>query len=175
MLHFSAATGSVVEIDKSAKVVKKLKLCGVPFKIFQKTAFIQDMFNSDLEVAKFQGAKIKTVSGIRGQVKKAYHKHTPGSFRATFEDKILLSDIVFCRAWFPITIPKFYNPVTSLLLPPEEKSKWRGMRTVGELKRDMGIKALPSKDSLYTPIHREPKVFKPLVIPKNLQKELPYK
>ena len=90
-----AATGSVVELDKSTKIMKKLKLIGTPFKIYTKTAFICDMFSSTLEVAKFEGAKLRTVSGIRGQIKKAVLK-PESAFRATFEDKILLS----CKSHF---------------------------------------------------------------------------
>ncbi|XP_031620330.1 ribosome biogenesis protein BMS1 homolog isoform X2 [Contarinia nasturtii] len=169
-----AATGCVTEVDKSTQIMKKLKLVGTPFKIFKKSAFIKGMFNSNLEVAKFEGAKIKTVSGIRGQIKKA--NQTPeGSYRATFEDKILLSDIVFCRTWFKVDVPKFYAPVTNLMLPPSEKNQWIGMKTVGELKREKNIKAKPNSDSLYTKIVRPPKQFYPLHIPRALQKSLPYK
>ena len=96
-------------------MVKKLKLTGTPTKVHKNTVFIKGMFTSALEVAKFQGAKLRTVSGIRGEIKKAISKGDAGSFRATFEDKILMSDIVFCRLWVPVKPLEFYNPVTSLL------------------------------------------------------------
>ena len=40
-----------------------------------------------------------------------------GSFRASFEDKPLMSDIIFLRAWVAVDLPRFYNPVTNLLAP----------------------------------------------------------
>lgn len=144
-----AATGCVTEVDKSSQIMKKLKLVGTPFKIYKKSAFIKGRFTSGLEVAKFEGAKVKTVSGIRGQIKKA-HNQPDGSFRATFEDKLLLSDIVFCRTWFRVDVPKFYAPVTSLLLSDEQKNQWQGMKTVGQLKREKNVRGEANVDSAYT-------------------------
>ncbi|PFH53358.1 hypothetical protein AMATHDRAFT_73534 [Amanita thiersii Skay4041] len=166
-----SATGVVLDIDRSVKIVKKLKLTGVPFKIFKNTAFIKDMFSSALEVAKFEGANIRTVSGIRGQVKKALSK-PDGAFRATFEDKVLMSDIVFLRAWYSVIPRKFYNPVTSLLL--SDKAHWQGMRLTGEVRRAEGLKTPTNVNSVYKKIERPQRRFNPLVIPKKLQAALPY-
>ena len=117
-----SATGVILQLDAALNIVKKLKLVGSPFKIHRHQAFINGMFNSQLEAAKFEGASIRTVSGIRGTIKKSLRVGSmagarDGSYRATFEDKPLLSDIVFLRAWIGVDIPKFCNPVTDLLGP----------------------------------------------------------
>ena len=56
------------------------------------------MFTSQLEATKFEGAQVKTVSGIRGIIKKAL-KAPEGTVRISFEDRILASDIIICRTW----------------------------------------------------------------------------
>ena len=148
--------------------MKKLRLVGTPYKIFKNTAFIKGMFTSSLEVAKFEGASIRTVSGVRGQIKKIL-RSPDGAFRATFEDKILASDIVFCRTWFPMEIPRLYNPVTSLL------RDWSRMRPVRLVRNERGIKLTQQPDSKYKPVVRATRHFNPLHIPTQLQQQLPFR
>lgn len=175
--HFRiSGTGTVLDMDKGAgahKIVKKLKLTGTPAKVFKNTAFIKDMFSSKLEVAKFEGANIKTVSGIRGQIKKPLAK-PEGHFRATFEDKILMSDIVFLRCWYAIEPRRFYNPIASHL--SASHLSFPAMRLTGKVRFDENIKTPNPVNSIYKPItnRQEVRKFNPLKIPKSLQASLPF-
>ena len=69
------------------------------------------MFNSALEIQKFIGAKIKTVSGIRGEIKGVVREKEEGVFWANFEDMILMSDLVFCRSWVSVNLEQLYNRI----------------------------------------------------------------
>jgi len=192
-----AATGVVLNVDESTEIVKKLKLTGHPYKIFRNTAFIRDMFGSSLEIAKFEGAAIRTVSGIRGQIKRALAK-PEGCFRATFEDKILMSDIVFLRAWYPVKPHRFYNPVTNLLdAPPpaaaatgikhpngddpaadalaDAPTTWQAMRLTGAVRAATHLPTPSQPNSTYRPIARPTRHFNPLRVPRHLAADLPFK
>lgn len=172
-----SASGVVIDLNKATDLKKKLKLVGSPMEIFTKTAFIRGMFNSSLEVEKFVGSQLRTVSGIRGLIKKPI-RNPPGAFRATFEDKILMSDIVFMRTWVSVVLEKRYVKINTLLMPTSDRVKWQGARTIGQIRfenREVCPADSTNPDSIYKKVERKKFNFRPFAIPKNLQRELPFK
>lgn len=96
------------------------------------------VFHSCLQAAKEElGNKPKRKGGQQRE----------GIARCTFEDRILMSDIVFLRSWVPVEVPRFYTPLTTALQPHTEN--WRGMKTVAELRREQNLPIPVNKDSLY--------------------------
>jgi len=152
--------------------MKKLKVVGTPAKIYKNTSFITGMFNSSLEVNRFMGAKIRTVSGIRGEIKKSVNEGQPGTFRATFEDKIKLSDIVFLRTWMPVELEQFCVPIKNFI-----KEDLGLMRSIAQLRIDSQTPIEVNPDSIYNPSAIVRKEVKPgpLKIPKKLEEALPYR
>jgi ribosome biogenesis protein BMS1 len=166
-----SATGNIIPTDAEIDIVKKLKLTGYPYEIHKNTAFIKDMFASSLEAVKFENAAIRTVSGVRGAVKKAI-KSPPGAVRAIFEDKILMSDIVFLRTWYSLQPRRFYAFVTNLL--EKDGERWEGMRLNSQVRAEKQLVVPNQTDSHYKPVERVQRKFNPLMIPKSLQRELPF-
>jgi len=166
--HFRVcATGGVMETAPNFNIMKKLKLTGEPYKIFRNTAFIKNMFTSDLEVNKYSHTKIQTVSGIRGEIKKA--EGNRGNFRASFEDRILLSDLVVCKCWIAVSPKEFYHPVVDV-------AEWRPAKLIGELRATAGVPVPHNADSNYgKQFVRPERKFNPLKIPKQLEASLPFK
>lgn len=78
---------------------------------------------------------------------------------------------MFLRTWYPVDILKYYNPVTSLLTGPEE---WKGMKTIKQIRRERHIPIPTNENSEYKEIQRRTQTFAPLVIPKSLEKSLPF-
>ena len=106
-------------------------------------------------------------------MKKAIREGQPGTFRATFEDKILLSDIVFCRTWVPVEIKKYYNPVTSLLCKSGAEG-WRAMKPKAQLHVETETPIEVNPDSIYKPIERKERTFNKLRVPKAVEASLPF-
>lgn len=99
------------------------------------------------------GHKAKGKDGIPGD---------GGVARCTFEDKILMSDIVYLKGWISVDIPKFFNPLTTALQPRDRI--WQGMKTVGELRWERNIPVPVNKDSLYKVIEYILLSFLPLAL-----------
>jgi ribosome biogenesis protein BMS1 len=160
------ATGVTVEKMGDGNIVKKLRVNGHPKEIFQKTAKIADMFTSDIEATQFVGGLVRTVSGIRGVIKKVEKN---GVVRCTFEDTVKASDIVFLNTWVKVKLTELWTPVNSLL-----SHEWDLVRTTAEIRAERGIRPEYKEDSVYKEVERPEYAEQVLHVGKKLKERLPY-
>ncbi|KAI3854972.1 hypothetical protein MKX03_009130 [Papaver bracteatum] len=122
------AKASVVDVNKAARIVKKIKRIGTPCKISNKTAFIKGMFTSDLEIANFKDAKLRTASGVSGKINEPAGEgltHGPeGIAKCTFQRKIRKHDTVCMHVCRKVKVPRFFDPIMRGPEPPDRI--WEG-------------------------------------------------
>jgi ribosome biogenesis protein BMS1 len=161
-----SGSGVILNVMGKNDIVKKLKLIGYPRKIHQNTVFVKNMFSSDKEVSRFSGALLKTVSGLRGQIKKASGR--AGDFRATFEGNILMGDIIFMKCYVPYEIQKIYISINNLL------GEWKGIQLAVVSRKERCVQDHVDGDSEYRKIEsriiNEETDFK---LPKRLESKMP--
>lgn len=161
------ANGNIMDVTGEHKLVKKLKLLGYPKSITGNTVVVKNMFTSDLEVAKFKFAKLKTASGLKGTVKNAIGKK--GDFRASFEGEMLMSDIVVLRCYVNFPIFKYVIPVNNLY------GDWEKLRSLKEIREDFGIKIkdVHTEEVSSESDCEEKTVERDFKLPSDIEKELP--
>ncbi|CDU16094.1 asparagine and aspartate rich protein 2, putative [Plasmodium yoelii] len=149
--------GIILETNNNINIMKKLKLIGEPYKIFKNTAFVKNMFNTDLEVCKFINCPVITPSGIKGLIKNKINDK--GDFRCTFSDQIKKSDIVILKLYVNVSIKKYYN------YDIENKIK-----SINELRyiyniyvnHSSGYKQIPFRHFYHNKIYVKPQLLKQL-------------
>ncbi|BBH09211.1 P-loop containing nucleoside triphosphate hydrolases superfamily protein [Prunus dulcis] len=119
------ATAVVLEFNHASRIVKKTQTSWSPCKIFKNTALVKDMFTSDLEIARFEGAAVRTAAKeeIGNQPKKMGGQPKEGIARCTFEDKIKMSDIPIERKlkkFNPLVIPKSLQAALPFASKPKD-------------------------------------------------------
>lgn len=174
------ATGKILDASGDIKVKKKLKLIGHPKNIIGNNVIVGSMFSSNYEVDKFRGAKLATASGLRGLIK------TPigvdGSFRATFEGSLLMSETIFLKCLVPVELFQYLKHIK-----PNEKY----LRPLKKIRNDNDLEDSEScyskseeeydsdsKDSINEEVPIEDKGYlkkkRQLDELKNLEKNLPF-
>lgn len=113
--------GEVVFLSNIFKMYKRIKIKGVIFKKFKKTAFIKGMFPSDVEAIKFKNGIIKTSQGVIGIIKNVKQGNSCGVIRATFEKKIQNDTLVTCTTFVNIQADRISNEMFFHLIPDDHR------------------------------------------------------
>ncbi|KAI5171348.1 ribosome biogenesis protein BMS1 [Nematocida sp. LUAm3] len=158
-----SANGVSVEVGDAPKIMKKLKLIGYPSEIKGHTVFVKDMFHSTEEAAVHEGAILKTVSGLRGELKKA---GADGTFRGTFEGPIQMSDIVFLPCFVSIPIPSIY-------LNAEIFKDSSSIRLLKEIRESLNIPFVQQSNSQYNEV-TPPSIKKVKPLPTSILSKAPF-
>jgi hypothetical protein len=114
-------SGKIISTEIYVKLFKKIKVKGTLFKKFKKTAFVKNMFHSDMEAIKFKDAIIKTPRGVKGIIKNINFGDSHGLFRVSFEKKIQNESSVTLTTYLSVPIDEKFKEILYNLIPIDQR------------------------------------------------------
>ncbi|VDL81410.1 unnamed protein product [Schistocephalus solidus] len=87
-----AAVGSVLSVDPSRAIIKRVLLSGNPYKINKRSVVARYMFYTPEDVEYFKPVQLHTKSGAVGHIKQSVGTH--GLMKCLFDRQILASDVI---------------------------------------------------------------------------------
>ncbi|KAL7058746.1 hypothetical protein AAHC03_013683 [Spirometra sp. Aus1] len=87
-----AAVGSVLSVDPSRAIIKRVLLSGHPYKINKRSVVARHMFFTPEDVEYFKPVQLHSKSGAVGHIKQSVGTH--GLMKCLFDRQILASDVI---------------------------------------------------------------------------------
>ncbi|KAM7542506.1 hypothetical protein Aperf_G00000008785 [Anoplocephala perfoliata] len=108
------ATGSVLSVDPTRAIVKRILLSGHPYRINKRSVVVRYMFHNPEDVEFFKPIQMRTKSGAVGHIKQSVGTH--GLMKCLFDRQLAASDVILMPLYKRVFPKMTFQPQVTINL-----------------------------------------------------------